>query len=296
MTRKDICFTVIIPLFNKEISISSTIESVLNQTFSRFELLIINDGSTDSSLAVASSFRDERIKIFSQPNEGVSSTRNFGINNASHQYLSFLDADDVWKSDCLEEFCRLIIEFPEANVFCTNYNMTGKNIKGSQKRYYVRDRYNLAAYYLAKWSIPLMITGCVAIHKDQFKKAGLFNPLLTHGEDVDMWERISECSLIAKSEKVTTIYRTEAENRATFYVENSNYFKKPPINNKKSITDKSQKLFHGVEMLFSIISNYGERGRLGELFSRFKYWDWMTRAALFIIKYRVFNCKYSPRT
>jgi len=90
-------FSVVIPLYNKERSVKNTIESVLNQTFQDFEVIVVNDGSTDNSLEVVKSFNDERIRIINQKNSGVSSARNRGIKEAKYEWIAFLDADDLWE-------------------------------------------------------------------------------------------------------------------------------------------------------------------------------------------------------
>lgn len=287
-------FSVIIPLYNKEKSIISTIESVLDQTYPKFELIIINDGSTDNSLKVAQSLNDYRIKILNKPNGGVSSARNLGIEISQYQFIVFLDADDLWLPYCLEEFCRLIIEFPDAEVFCTNYNMTGKNLKGSDRRYRVKDYFYTSAFYLAKWSIPIMITGCVSVRRSLFNKVGYFDQNITHGEDIDMWLRLANISRIAKSEKVTTIYRTESENRAMLLDESLRI--KPDgieVKRDKSLS-KSQKLYYGVQYVFDLKPFLLSGMNFGLIRKQAKYFDWIIKGAIFIIKVRILSIALSP--
>lgn len=94
-------FSIIIPLYNKADYIAETLKSVLNQTYCDYEVIVVNDSSTDNSLEVASSFQDERIHIYTKENEGVSAARNYGIMHAKYDYIAFLDADDIWESDYL---------------------------------------------------------------------------------------------------------------------------------------------------------------------------------------------------
>lgn len=89
-------FSVVIPLYNKAQSIKSTLQCVLNQTSGEFEVLIIDDGSTDESVARVNEFSDSRIRLIQKPNGGVSSARNRGIEEARYRYIALLDADDVW--------------------------------------------------------------------------------------------------------------------------------------------------------------------------------------------------------
>ena len=93
--------SVVIPLYNKEKSIASTLRTVLNQTFSDYEIVIVNDGSTDGSVEEIEKVQDDRIRLVHQPNAGVSAARNRGIEEAKGELNAFLDADDEWKPDYL---------------------------------------------------------------------------------------------------------------------------------------------------------------------------------------------------
>src|ERR1700752_3531385 len=97
--------SVIIPVYNGEKYIEQTIRSVLDQTLQDFEIIILNDGSTDSSAEIIKRLQEEdnRIIYIPKPNTGVSDTRNIGISKASGKYLAFLDADDVWTPVNLEK-------------------------------------------------------------------------------------------------------------------------------------------------------------------------------------------------
>ncbi len=102
--------SIITPLYNGERFLSQTIESVLNQTYPCWEMLIVNDGSTDNSEQIANSYaqKDNRIKVYSQENAGSAAARNNGIRRASGRYIALLDADDLWEADFLEKQLRLL--------------------------------------------------------------------------------------------------------------------------------------------------------------------------------------------
>lgn len=102
-----IMVSVIIPVYNKEKSIFASVASVLSQTYTDFELLIVNDGSTDKSMFEVSKFKDERIRIINQQNQGVSVARNKGISEAKGEWILFLDADDLILPYCLDELLRV---------------------------------------------------------------------------------------------------------------------------------------------------------------------------------------------
>ena len=99
--------SIVIPLYNKGFIIHKTIKSVLEQTFTDFEVVIVNDGSTDSSFEIVSQFSDKRIKLFQQENKGAASARNVGIEKATSNLIAFLDADDFWYPNHLEELVKL---------------------------------------------------------------------------------------------------------------------------------------------------------------------------------------------
>jgi glycosyltransferase involved in cell wall biosynthesis len=108
--------SVIIPVYNGEKTIKETIEAVLNQTFSDFELIVINDGSQDSTLDIVSSIQEARIKVFSYPNAGQAISRNRGLSHACGEFIAFLDADDLWTPDKLEAQLKALQANPQAGV------------------------------------------------------------------------------------------------------------------------------------------------------------------------------------
>ncbi|MDR1738862.1 MAG: glycosyltransferase [Candidatus Symbiothrix sp.] len=99
--------SIIIPLYNKENCIAETVQSVLQQSFHNFELIIVDDGSTDGSLDVVRQIQDDRIIVYTKTNGGVSAARNFGIQKAKCEYLVFLDADDIMLPNCLKTLLDL---------------------------------------------------------------------------------------------------------------------------------------------------------------------------------------------
>ena len=116
-------FSIIIPLYNKEKFIENTIQSALNQTFLDFELIVVSDGSTDRSLELVKAFKDQRIKIYTIRNGGVSKARNFGIQKASTNLIVLLDADDLWKSNHLEELYNLRKAHPNCGLYAMGLSL-----------------------------------------------------------------------------------------------------------------------------------------------------------------------------
>lgn len=287
--NSDIYFSVIIPLYNKEKSVSSTVESVLNQTYPHFELIVVNDGSTDNSLEVVQQFNDPRIRIIDKRNGGVSSARNVGIKAAKYEYLIPLDADDLWLPFALAEFVELIRNYPKAQVFATNFNITGKNLKGTEKRYYVNDFYYSSAIFMAKWNIPLMVTGCVAFHKSCIHISGLYDEEVSHGEDIDFWMRLKDNFRIAKSELVTLIYRFNVENRASLMPEESKRYKNNSSIQEYTGSGKSFNLFQGCNDLMKLFSERNILKSFRLVVSDKINLYWVLRAALLYMQHRIFK-------
>lgn len=121
-------FSVVIPLYNKEKSIKNTIQSVLGQTFQEFEIVIVNDGSTDNSVKEVEKFDDKRVRLIHQENQGVSAARNRGIEEAQYEWIAFLDADDLWKNENLFEYKKAI---DENN--CLNWLISGYMTRSDKK-------------------------------------------------------------------------------------------------------------------------------------------------------------------
>ena len=113
--------SVVIPLYNKEQSIASTLQTVQNQTYQDFEIVIVDDGSTDHSVEEVTKVLNPRIRLIHQENAGVSAARNRGIEEAKGEYIAFLDADDEWKPDYLKTQYELTQKYPECSVFACNY-------------------------------------------------------------------------------------------------------------------------------------------------------------------------------
>lgn len=181
--------SVVIPAYNAEKTIKSTIESVLNQTCSDFELIIINDGSQDATLDIIASLADPRIKVISQPNSGPQKSRNRGLREAQGEYLAFLDADDLWTPDKLESQLKALQENPDAAVAYswTNYINEVNEVIGRGS--YVEasgDVYLklLLLDFIGSGSNPL-------IKKLALLEAEGFDESLLAGQDWDMWLRLA---------------------------------------------------------------------------------------------------------
>lgn len=120
-------FSIIIPLYNKEKTIRSTLESVLRQDHPLFEVIVVDDGSTDGSTAVVHNLSDARVRLFQKENGGPGSARNAGIAQARHDWVIWLDADDLMLPDALRAFTGTLDMHPEADMVVGNFELAENN-------------------------------------------------------------------------------------------------------------------------------------------------------------------------
>lgn len=205
-------FSVVIPLYNKELSIRNTIQSVLDQTCQAFEIVVVNDGSTDNSAAVVEAIEDDRIRLIHQKNQGVSAARNRGIKEARYEWIAFLDGDDLWGKAHLQEISLMMQKFPNEKVFVTSFEYSDKRPMFRHPR--SEPIFKVENYFKEAMKESLMWTSIVVVHKSCIEVVGGFNEKLNRGEDLDLWARLAREYQVIKSEKVTAVYRVEAENRS----------------------------------------------------------------------------------
>ncbi|MGV9003595.1 glycosyltransferase family 2 protein [Flavobacterium sp.] len=210
-------FTVIIPLYNKENFIQKTIESVLNQSFDDFEILIIEDCSTDNSKMKVLEIQSNKIKLIQHlQNKGLSASRNTGIQNASSDYIAFLDADDVWKENYLETLFSLIRKYPEARLFATNYAEIYNDkttIINNQKVLELGNDFIVSNFFELNLGKPIYIPSSLCVAKEVFEKVGLFDEKITYTEDVDFNIRANISFHLAYSPNALVNYNLFIENQ-----------------------------------------------------------------------------------
>lgn len=203
-------FSIVIPLYNKEQSVTNTLQSVLNQSFTEFEVVIVNDGSTDNSVEKVEAFNDPRISLIHQTNSGVSAARNKGIEEAKFQWIAFLDADDLWMEEHLSTLKEMIESYPKDKVFSTSY-IKSNNTKEMSRNELIKVIEN---YFEEVIQYQFFWTSVACVHRDVFDKVGFFLTSLSRGEDLELWTRIARQFRFIHSTKITSIYRIEAENRS----------------------------------------------------------------------------------
>ncbi len=183
--------SIIIPAYNAERTILETIASVQQQTFSDFELIVINDGSTDRTLEVLQSIQDERLKIFSYENGGLPTARNRGISHASGEFIALLDADDLWTPDKLELQLAALQQHPEAGVaYSWTYFM---NEKEGGRSFHPCEPVFFEGNVYAKLLIgDFIYNGSnTLIRRQAIDSVGEFDPALKSCEDWEYWVRLA---------------------------------------------------------------------------------------------------------
>lgn len=211
-------FSVIIPLYNKAESIVETVHSVLGQSFAAFELVIVDDGSTDNSLEIVQGIADERIVIVRKPNGGVSSARNAGIAAARYDHVAFLDGDDIWHKDFLFTIREAFIQLPEAVMIGTAYGSVTSAAELERGLAHGDAKQPVMAYlddYFSRIRTEYFYcSSAVVIRKSLLAPDVRFNEQLSSGEDLDMWFRIAARYRIGFVYATLAFYRLDAENRA----------------------------------------------------------------------------------
>lgn len=209
--------SVVIPLYNKKKYIKRALNSVLRQTCQNFEIIVINDGSTDGGEDEVKKFTDGRIKLIQQANLGESAARNKGIKLANSNLVAFLDADDAWKPNFLEVITRLRKIYPQAGAYGTAYetvNIKGKIIKAKFMAIPSNFWEGIVKNYFQSTLIsPLLTSSSTAIPKNIFNIVGFFAEDMAIGPDSDMWCRVALKFPIAFSNQVCSIYYQNATNR-----------------------------------------------------------------------------------
>lgn len=218
MRTDNFYISIIIPLYNKEVSISRAIYSVLNQTYQNYEIIIVDDGSTDSSVDIVKPFLDNSyIRLIRKQNGGVSSARNRGIDEAKYNYIAFLDADDCWKNDFLETLVELIKNTKNAVLWGGRQEMIKDDKSFYSSKSNLPDGFN--GYICNYWDIAirglLYHASSIIVRKDAIIDTNIkFNENLVKGEDLDFYFRIALKHKVAYIDKVISEYRLDSENRA----------------------------------------------------------------------------------
>ena len=196
-------FSVVIPLYNKRDFIVRTVESVLRQSYADFELIIVDDGSTDGSVEQLARICDPRLRLIRQANTGKGAARNRGMRDSRRGWIAFLDADDYWFPDHLGELTRMLGQYPGAGLLSTSF-WEGED--SSARAPTAAGRIRRIEYFTeAARNIKVVWSSATAIRRSLASELGGFGPWRT-GEDLEYWARAALRAPVIKSDRVTAYY------------------------------------------------------------------------------------------
>lgn len=213
--------SIIIPLYNKASLIGRALTSIIAQNCENCEIIVVDDGSTDNGVAVVKTFVEDNrlnnLRIISQNNAGVGAARNRGIAEAKGNLITFLDADDEWKSGHISDLIELSQRYPHCAVFATNYeNITAdgltfpnviRNLTISGEMGVIENYFEIAAA-----SNPPLWTSAVMVRTDALRAIGGFPEGIKSGEDLLTWARLAAKYEIAYCSNVSAIYHRGSSN------------------------------------------------------------------------------------
>jgi len=202
-------FSIIIPLYNKANYVNKSIESVLGQTVTDWELIVVDDGCTDNSASIVEQCiaGDQRCRIIHQDNAGVAVARNKGVEKSNGDYLCFLDADDWWDKKFLEGMSRLISSYPDAGIYACNYiyYKPGKtHIALTASTGYM----DYPTVYFEQGSMPITSIS-VCMRRTVFDEKGGFPCGIKLGEDFLLWSKIALKYKVAFFEEALAYYNND---------------------------------------------------------------------------------------
>lgn len=213
MTNVTPVISVVIPVYNGAKTIKETIESVLDQTYENFELIVINDGSQDDTLAIIANIQDQRIKVFSYPNAGLSASRNRGFGRSCGEFIAFLDADDLWTTDKLESQLKALQQNLQAAVA---YSWTDHIDECGQ--ILGPDSHVSCSGNIYERLLLGNILSCGSnnlIRTQALNKVGDFDELLKAAEDWDMWLRLAAQYEFVGVPRPQVLYRISSSSMST---------------------------------------------------------------------------------
>ena len=222
-------FSVVIPLYNKKRWVERCIDSVRAQTFVDWEIVVVDDGSTDGSGTVVelASQVDQRIKYYRQENAGVSVARNEGVARAKSNYIALLDADDFWDSSFLQEMADLIGLYPQAKLFAAGFSfISGQN----QCRKSWVPRHPSVVCYFDLYLVGRIILSCSScvVEKHAYMHVGGFTAGVQYHEDLEFWLKVCSRYDVACSNKHLCHYDLQVDGQASRRIEGFLHFAIPP--------------------------------------------------------------------
>lgn len=282
-------FSIVVPLFNKEEYVERAIQSILNQRYENFEIIIVNDGSIDRSRDKVIAINDARIKLIDQINKGVSAARNTGVFNAQYDFVTFLDADDTWEPNFLAEMDLLIKKFPDAGIYGVNNFFEYQNFKKVYEPYTWLFNGETCGLINNYFDVFLKIgkspfsNSNFCMPKELFVRIDGYKEGVRLTEDSDLWSRVALSFKIAYSTKPLATYYMGTSGSTHFIFEKKDFHVTTTLKNElflKNVIPKFEKsvgkfiAFQQLSLVKrSILTNHKGYARI-KIFSKyiFKYY------------------------
>lgn len=214
-------FSVVVPLYNKAPHIAKAIESVLNQTVSPVQLIVVDDGSTDNGSDIVERYAAEGVQLVRQTNQGESAARNAGVHLCTMPYIAFLDADDWWFPNHLEVLSNLASRFPGSSMFSTSHliQRDGRSYRANNglEEGVISEVPDFFCEYANGLSLINSSTACVL--KETLLEVGGFPVGVRRGPDVMTWIKIALKYKVAHANIPTAVFNQEAVNRSNLHHE-----------------------------------------------------------------------------
>jgi glycosyltransferase involved in cell wall biosynthesis len=208
-------FSVVIPLYNKGPHINETLNSVLVQKLQPSEIIVVDDGSSDNGPEVVKAFTHHGVRLIHQTNQGVSAARNLGLNEAVCKYVAFLDADDLWQSNHLEQLSILIERFPDAGLYSTAHQIRRDGMILKPQNPFEAGWSGLVEDFFSEYSIgfALVNSSTACVRRDALIAAGGFPVGESRGEDIVAWIKLALSYPVAHYNVATVVYNQDAVSR-----------------------------------------------------------------------------------
>ncbi|MDI3545691.1 MAG: hypothetical protein PWQ43_868 [Rikenellaceae bacterium] len=224
MMNENILVSIIIPVYNGEKYLADTIQSVIDQTYKNWELIIVDDGSTDNTSNVVKQFNDSRISYIKKNNTGVSDTRNLGAMISNGEILCFLDADDIWLPENLEKKVEKLINEPQGVLVFSSMYLWDE--RGDYKTCKTTKKFLEDDWEKFRRLIAPTIPSSAIIKRDYFFEAGMFDTNISTSADFDLNIRLRELGEFIYIEEPLVLYRchpSQMHNNIALYKHDMSY-------------------------------------------------------------------------
>jgi len=213
--------SIVVPLYNRARYVPRFARSISDQTFEDFEVIVVDDGSTDDSGQIAEQIRDSRFRVIHQENRGVGAARNRGIRESTAELIAFLDADDEWDPLFLKSVVTLAEKYPEAGLLATGYRRNEDS--GIVKEVTIASNNDHQSRLIGNYFVwlrlgNLVTSSSVAVRRSALAEVGTFLEGEPFGEDQELWARISLCHPIGYDSRVLATYHTAAQGLSLIHI------------------------------------------------------------------------------